>query len=140
MILSFTEYDFIILDTGAGIAEVVLQFNLLAARNIVIINRELTCLTDAYSMIKVMFQVFGRNDFSVIVNSAADEKEADNIHNHLHSICERFLGVRLNYLGFIARDDLVPESILRQELLVHAAPKSRICQNFNQIAHRVFAG
>jgi flagellar biosynthesis protein FlhG len=139
MILSFTEYDMIILDTGAGIAEVVLQFNLLATRNIVIINRELTCLTDAYSMIKVMFQVFGRDDFSVVVNSAADEKEADNLYAHLHSICEKFLGVHLHYLGFIARDDLVPKSIVKQELLVLAAPGSRICQNFNQIAGKVLA-
>lgn len=139
MILSFTDYDLIILDTGAGIAEVVLQFNLLATRNIVIINRELTCLTDAYSMIKVMFQVFGRNNFSVIVNSAADEKEADSIHTHLHSICEKFLGVRLNYLGFIGRDDLVPKSIVRQELLVVAAPKCRICQNFTMVADKILA-
>lgn len=137
MILSFDEYDVILLDTGAGIADMVLQFNLLAARNIVIINKELTCMTDAYSMIKVMFQVFGSNTFSVIVNSVTDEKEADRLFSHMHSICEKFLGISLQYLGFIARDDLVPLSIVKQELAVLSAPQSTIARNFMQIAAKV---
>ena len=134
LILSLDEYDVILLDTGAGIADMVLQFNLLAARNIVIINKELTCMTDAYSMIKVMFQVFGSDAFSIIVNSVADEKEAARLFSHLHSIGEKFLGISLQYLGFIARDDLVPLSIVRQELAVLAAPQSTLARNFLQIA------
>ncbi len=139
MILSFTDYDLIILDTGAGIADTVLQFNLLASRNIVIINRELTCMTDAYSMVKVMFQVFGSQAFSVIVNSAADEKEAERLFSHLHSICGKFLGISLQYLGFIPRDDLVPRSIVKQELAVLTAPQSGLAQSFAQIAAKVCA-
>jgi flagellar biosynthesis protein FlhG len=134
MILSFTDYDLILLDTGAGISEVVLQFNLLASKNLVIINRELTCLTDAYSMIKVMFQVFGREAFSIIVNSVSDEKESDRLFSHLDSICEKFLGFSLHHLGYIATDDSVSKSILKQELVVLAEPKSRIAQNFRRIS------
>lgn len=139
MLLSFTDYDVILLDTGAGIAEVVLQFNLLASKNIVIINSELTCLTDAYSMIKVMFQVFGREAFSVIVNSVSDEKEADRLFSHMDSICERFMGFSLHRLGYIAMDDIVPRSILKQELAVLAEPKSRIAQNFRRISETVLS-
>ena len=138
MILSFADYDVILLDTGAGIAEVVLQFNLLAAGNIVIINKELTCLTDAYSMIKVMFQVFGRDTFNIVVNLADDEKDADRLFAHLDSICAKFLGFHLNYLGYIARDDLVTQSIRSQEIAVLAAPESPLNQNFTRIATRIW--
>lgn len=137
MILAFRDYDIIILDTGAGIADTVLQFNLLAEKNIVIINRELTCLTDAYSMIKVMFQVFGSQRFSIIVNNATDEKEADRLFTHIHSICGKFLGISLENLGFIARDELVPQSIVKQELAVLASPNSRLAGNFLQIAEKI---
>jgi flagellar biosynthesis protein FlhG len=138
MILAFTGYDVIILDTGAGISEVVLQFNLLASKNIVVINRELTCLTDAYSMIKVMFQVFGRNDsFSIVVNSVSDEQEAGRIFSHLDSVSSKFLGFSLHHLGFISMDDAVPKSISRQELVVLAKPMSRVAKNFNRIAETV---
>ena len=72
VVLSQEGYDVILLDTGAGIAETVLQFNLLAPRNIVVLNRELTSITDAYAMMKVLHQVFGRDTFSLIANAVAD--------------------------------------------------------------------
>lgn len=140
MVLAFTAYDVIVLDTGAGISEVVLQFNLLASKNIVIINRELTCLTDAYSMIKVMFQVFGRQDsFSIVVNSISDEQESDRIFSHLDSVCSKFLGFPLHHLGYISMDDAVSKAISRQELVVLAEPMSRVAKNFNRIAEIVQA-
>jgi flagellar biosynthesis protein FlhG len=139
MILSFSDYDVILLDTGAGISEVVLQFNLLASKNIVIVNRELTCLTDAYSMIKVMFQVFSRNDFSIVANAVSDENEATRLVSHMNSICQKFLGFPLRHIGHIPQDDGVPKSILRQEIAVLAAPQSGIARNFRQIAEAVLS-
>jgi len=139
MILSLADYDMILLDTGAGISEVVLQFNLLASRNIVIINRELTCLTDAYSTIKVMFQVFGRQDFSVVVNAVSDENEAARLVAHMNSICKKFLGFPLQYIGYIPQDDGVSKSTLRQEIAVSAAPQSAMARNFRQIAEAVLS-
>jgi flagellar biosynthesis protein FlhG len=134
MILSLAGYDMILLDTGAGISEVVLQFNLLASRNLVIINRELTCLTDAYSMIKVMFQVFGRQDFSIIANAVTDEAEAARLFAHMDAICKKFLGFHLSHIGHIPRDEAVSRSILKQEIAVHAAPESAIAREFGRIA------
>ncbi len=139
MILSFQDYDIILLDTGAGISEVVLQFNLLASRNILIINRELTCLTDAYAMVKVMFQVFGRDTFSVVVNSTVNEKEAAKIFHHIDSICTKFLGFSLNYLGWILQDDSVPKSIMKQEIACLSSPASPVAANISSIV-RVVSG
>jgi len=137
MILEFTDYDIILLDTGAGISEVVLQFNLLASRNLVIINRELTCLTDAYSMIKVMFQVFGRSDFGIIVNTVADEKEALGIFTHINSISKRFLGFDLQYVGYILNDNLAAQSILAQKIAVLISPDSKLADNFKKISKNI---
>ncbi|HME43986.1 MAG TPA: MinD/ParA family protein [Syntrophorhabdales bacterium] len=120
----FPSYDYVLLDTGAGISEMVLQFNLLAYRNIIVLNRELTSLTDAYAMIKVMYQIFARDCFSVIVNSTATEKEGRKIFSQIDTTCRKFLGFPLEYLGSITSDQAVPRSIIRQEVLAISTPQS----------------
>ena len=137
MLLEIEGYDIILLDTGAGISEVVLQFNLLAEQNIIVINRELTSLTDAYAMVKVMFQVFSRQSFSIITNNIKDEKEGSGIFKNINTICQRFLGFPLHYLGHVVQDDAVGKAILKQEMAVLAFPNSRICANFSQIAKAI---
>ncbi|HOD36745.1 MAG TPA: MinD/ParA family protein [Syntrophales bacterium] len=134
MLLSLEGYDLVLMDTGAGMTEVVLQFNLLADRNILVINRELTCLTDAYAMIKVLYQLFGRDAFDVIVNSSMNEKEGDRIFRHLDSICRRFLGFPLKHLGSVHQDEDVPRSIMNQEILVQASPHSGIAASCASMA------
>ncbi len=125
MIRSLESYDLILLDTGAGMTEVVLQFNLVADRSILVINRELTCLTDAYAMIKVLSQLFGRDAFDIVVNSSADKEEGERIFRHLDATSRRFLGFPLTHLGSLVHDDEVPRSIMNQEILVKAVPHSR---------------
>ncbi|MDQ5987503.1 MAG: Flagellum site-determining protein YlxH [Syntrophus sp. SKADARSKE-3] len=137
MLLEIEGYDLILLDTGAGISEVVLQFNLFAEKNIVVINRELTSLTDAYAIVKVMYQVFSRQSFGIITNNIKDEKEGSNIFKNIDSICQRFLGFPLHYLGYVVQDDAVPKAILKQELAVLAYPNSRINANLAQIGKAI---
>ena len=137
MLLEIEDYDLILLDTGAGIAEVVLQFNLLASQNIVVINRELTSLTDAYAMVKVMYQVFSRQSFSIIANNISDEKDGMSIYKNIDTISRRFLGFPLNYLGSVLQDYVVPKSVLKQEIAIISFPHSRIAANFSQIGRAV---
>ena len=127
-------YDYVLLDTGAGISETVLQFNLFASKNIIVLNRELTSLTDAYSMIKIIYQMFGRNSFDIIVNSTRDEAEGKKIFNHIDAICRKFIGFPLNYLGHIVYDESVQRSILKQDLLTQISPESPAAINCRRIA------
>lgn len=135
----FPAYDHVLLDTGAGLSEMVLQFNLLAYRNIIVLNRELTSLTDAYAMIKVMYQVFARDSFSVIVNSAATEKEGHRIFAQIDTTCRKFLGFPLHYAGYITSDQAVPRSIIKQEVLVLCSPQSVVARNCECITDNISA-
>jgi len=131
------KYDLVILDTGAGISESVLQFNLFANKNVIVLNRELTSLTDAYATIKVIYQAFGRDSFDIIVNSSRSEEEAKKIFNHIDTICKRFLGFSLNYLGHIVYDEAVPRSIMKQEVLVHTQRQSPPAIHCASIADKI---
>jgi flagellar biosynthesis protein FlhG len=131
------DYDHIILDTGAGISETVLQFNLFADRNIVVLNRELTSLTDAYATIKVIFQMFGKNRFDLVINSARSAEEALKIFSHINSISKKFLSFPLDYLGYVAYDEEVPRSIMKQTVLALASPQSPPAVQCAAIAHKM---
>ena len=131
------KYDLVILDTGAGISESVLQFNLFANKNVIVLNRELTSLTDAYATIKVIYQAFGRDSFNIVVNTTRNEEEAKKIFNHIDSICKRFLGFPLNYLGYIVYDEAVPRSIMRQEVLMGNQHQSASAINCALIAQQM---
>jgi flagellar biosynthesis protein FlhG len=131
------DYDHVILDTGAGISENVLQFNLLADRNIIVLNRELTSLTDAYATVKVIYQMFGKNRFELIVNSVRNAEEAIKIFTHINSICRKFLGFSLNFLGYVSYDESVPRSIMKQTVLALAFPQSSPAIQCNTIARKM---
>jgi flagellar biosynthesis protein FlhG len=133
----FPSYDYVLLDTGAGISEMVLQFNLLGYRNIIVLNRELTSLTDAYAMIKVMYQLFARDCFSVIVNSTVNEKEGLKIFSQIDNTCKKFLGFPLEYLGSITSDQAVPRSIIKQEVLAISTPQSVVSKDCNRITQTI---
>ena len=133
----FPNYDQVLLDTGAGISELVLQFNLFAPNNIIVLNREPTSLTDAYAVIKVMNQRFERKSFGVIVNLANDEKDANRIFGHIDSVCKKFLGIPLHYLGHIVTDDAVPRSVVKQEVLVQVDSNHRVAKNCSSIARAI---
>lgn len=131
------DYDEVLLDTGAGISEVVLQFSIFAPKNVIVLNREPTSLTDAYAVIKVMHQRFGTDSFGIIVNSAKDEKEADRLFSHIDTVSKEFLGLPLYYLGHVVNNEAVPRSIMKQKVLAQDEPNSIVGKNCYNIAKAI---
>jgi flagellar biosynthesis protein FlhG len=61
-------FDHVLLDTGAGISDVVLYTVSLADEVLIVVTPEPTSLTDAYATIKVLAQTQGRRAFRLVVN------------------------------------------------------------------------
>ena len=61
-------FDHVLLDTGAGISDVVLYTVSLAGEVLVVVTPEPTSLTDAYATIKVLVAAQGRRRVSLVVN------------------------------------------------------------------------
>ncbi len=130
-------YDYVLLDIGAGISDTVLQFNLFAEKNIVIVSRDLTSITDAYALMKTIYRTFGERSFEIIVNSVHDEEEGRKVLGHIDSICRRFLNVSLQHLGSIPFDEAVTRSIMKQTPLVRLFPESRAALKIREIASNI---
>ncbi len=128
-------YDYVFCDIGAGISDTVLQLNLFAARNFVVVSKDLTSITDAYAMMKTIYRTFGKTSFEIIVNSVRDDDEGMKVFNHLDSICRRFLDFSPRHLGSVPFDEVVTRSIMKQAVLVRLFPESRAAVKIDRIAH-----
>lgn len=130
--------DFLIVDTGAGINENVMYFNLASQERLVILTPEPTSLTDAYALVKVMQQNHGVNDFRVMVNMASDEKSALDIFKRLYKACDHFLtGIGLDYVGFIPRDAGVRKAVINQQPFCIMDPKGPACKALTEISQTI---
>lgn len=115
------ELDYLIVDTGAGINDNVLYFNLASQERLVVLTPEPTSLTDAYALIKVLKLTHGVEHFKVCVNMAPDARSAREIFSCLYKACDRFLsGVSLDLAGVIPRDQAVRKAVVQQKPFVLA--------------------
>ena len=130
--------DCLIVDTGAGINENVLYFNMAAQERLVVLTPEPTSLTDAYALIKVMQQNHEVNNFRVVVNMAPDQKTAKDIFTRLYKACDHFLGgISLDLAGVIPRDAAVRKAVINQKPFCVDDEKSPACMAVDQLAKTV---
>jgi flagellar biosynthesis protein FlhG len=104
-------YDYVLIDTGAGISNAVLQLNSCSHDIVVVSNPEPHALTDAYAFIKVMNQVYGKNKFNIIINKAINEDHGLKIFNRFAEVCQRNIRVKINCLSVVPNDELIQQQI-----------------------------
>jgi len=121
-------YTHVLLDTGAGISDVVLYTVSLADQALVVVTPEPTSLTDAYATIKVLATVQQRRAIQIVVNQVRRVGEGRNVQHQLQQVIDRYVNpglgepVRLELLGEIPSDGAVRDAVLRRELLLEWQP------------------
>ena len=128
------EYDFLMLDLGAGISHTVLSFAALTQLRIVVVTPEPTSLTDSYAMMKVLTTQHGVKDFLILVNQATSGAEAAQTFSRLAEACKTFLNIEVRNLGYIHQDSAVVESVRRQTPLLKHAPNAPASNDINRLA------
>ena len=131
-------FDIFLIDTGAGISTNITYLNMAAEERIVISTPEPTSITDAYALIKVMYQEYGTKDFQLLVNMARNQREAEAVFNNIHSNLSRYLrDIQLTYLGYISRDEHIQKSVRKQMPVVLCFPKCIAAKQFIQLARKM---
>jgi len=132
------EVDILLIDTGAGISDTVLYFNLAAQEKIVVVTPEPTSLTDAYALIKVLYTRHGERHFKILVNSVEDEKRGKAIFAKISKVADHFLdGISLDYLGCIPYDANMSKAIIQQKPFIDLFPQAAAAKAFMMLAHRI---
>lgn len=98
--------DVLIVDTGAGINDVVVKFSKFASEVYIVITPEPTSITDGYALIKTLISQFAIDtSIKIVINKAISKEEAQGVFNKLSYVVNNFLGVKISYAGFIPYDD-----------------------------------
>lgn len=130
-------FDFMLIDTAAGIADNVMYFNMVAREIIVVVSPEPTSLTDAYALIKVLNQTYKARCFMLLVNMASNSNEAAGVYTRLSNATNHFLGLPIEYLGYIPHDQNVSKAVRRQRLLTEVFSDSKASKSMYKIIEKL---
>ncbi|MBL8350473.1 MAG: P-loop NTPase [Burkholderiaceae bacterium] len=123
-------FDHVLLDTGAGISDVVLFTVSLADEVLVVATPEPTSLTDAYATIKVLAATQAARPLRLLVNQVQRKGEGRTVQSQLQRVVDRFVNadlaapLKLGLLGEVPLDAAVRESIQQRRLLMDTQPGS----------------
>jgi flagellar biosynthesis protein FlhG len=115
-------YEYIIIDTGAGIDEKVSSFLRASSNSILVTTPEPTALVDAYSLIKSLYNLYNYRDFKVVVNMVKNKEEAFNVFSKLNSSVKKFLQIEIEMLGFLPNSNNLKKCVKRKEIISKVLP------------------
>ncbi len=136
-------YDVLLLDTGAGISDVVLFAVSLASEVLVVATPEPTSLTDAYAAIKVLAMQHKRQHVRVVINQTVRPGDGRAITTQLQQVLDRFVttetgrSVRLIHVGDIPADPAVREAVMRRQLLMTSIPGCPAALAVSELARKL---
>lgn len=107
-------FDYIFIDTGAGISRNVLAFISCSDEVILVTTPEPTSLTDGYSLLKAVNHFKIKTKANIVVNKVLEKKEGEKTFLKLKTAVNRFLALDINYLGYIFDDRKITMSVRNQ--------------------------
>ena len=133
-----TMYDVIIIDTGAGISDAVLEF-LVASREILLVTTpEPTSITDSYSLLKALNRDsrFNREttQIKIIANKTENFEEGKQLYTKLSTVVSRYLKLPLKLVGVIPNDSALVKAVMQQSPVSISAPNSKASLAFDDLA------
>ncbi|MBE5943914.1 MAG: MinD/ParA family protein [Lachnospiraceae bacterium] len=134
-------YDVVIIDTGAGITDSVMEFVMVSPEIVLVVTPEPTSITDAYSLLKVLRRKDKFNPLyktiNVVSNRISDENEGMDIYNKINTVSSKFLNTKLKFLGNIPQDKNASLAIIEQKPVTMAYPTSPVAKGIHTIATKL---
>lgn len=130
--------DVIIIDTGAGISDIVLELVAFSTEILLVATPEPTSITDAYALMKTLRR---REDFipknasiKMIGNRTVSEEQGWELYQKLKVVVDKFLGIQLEYLGMIPQDDHIQKAVMKQQPLSLTYPNAPSARAIMELA------
>ncbi len=134
-------YDVIIIDTGAGIADSVIEFVLSSPEVLLVVTPEPTSITDAYSLLKAVNRKkeFNREQKSikVVANRVESDEEGREIYEKISVVASKFLNIDMEYLGHIPQDKKLTNAVVEQKPISIYYPNSESALRIKSICGKL---
>lgn len=133
--------DVIIVDTGAGISDSVLEFVVASEEVLLVATPEPTSITDAYALLKALNRKaeFQRTETKIrmVANRVKSEAEGQNLYEKMSIVVDKFLNIPLDYMGIVPQDELVSKAVMKQTPISISHPGAPSVKAFRLIATRL---
>ncbi|HHT87533.1 MAG TPA: MinD/ParA family protein [Clostridiales bacterium] len=133
--------DIVIIDTGAGIADSVLEFVAASSEVLLVTTPEPTSITDAYALLKTLNR---KSEFSIadttikmITNRVTPDEDGEEIFEKLNIVVNRFLKLKMMYLGHIPVDKAVSKAVMKQRPAICEYPNSNFSKLITEFAKQL---
>jgi len=132
-----TQFDVLIVDTAAGISDMVLSFCRASQDVMLVVCDEPTSITDCYALMKLLSRDHGVFKFKVVANMVRSPKEGQLLFGKLAKVSDRFLDVALELVGVIPFDENIRKSVRKQQAIVEAFPNSPAAVAIKSLANKL---
>ena len=124
--------DVIIVDTGAGISDSVLEFLVASGEVLLVTTPEPTSITyrhpryeEAYTKVKM------------VANRVENVKEGQVLFDKLNAVVTRYLKTSMEYLGCVPQDPQVVQAVMQQVPVSIQNPGAKSSQAYQRIAEKL---
>ncbi len=133
--------DIIIVDTGAGIADAVLEFLVASGEILLVTTPEPTSITDSYSLLKALKRHprFSEREsqIKIIANKVDSAGEGQALFNKLNAVVARYLKLPILYLGAVPQDSQLSKAVMQQMPVSLQAPTAKSALAYEAIAAKL---
>ncbi len=130
--------DVVLIDTGAGISDSVMEFVIASAEILLVATPEPSSLTDSYSLLKTLFRNpnFPQNEaeIHVIANKVLSKEDAEAVYEKLDTVVHQFLNADIHYLGMIPQDTMLEKAVRQQKTVSLLYPEAQSTKAFEVLA------
>ncbi|MGN0346463.1 MAG: MinD/ParA family protein [Lachnospiraceae bacterium] len=133
--------DVIIIDTGAGISDAVLEFLVASGEILLVTTPEPTSITDSYSLLKALNRHprFSRENtmIKVVANRVSKAEDGAGLYRKLNSVVSRYLNLQIEYLGSVPQDQALADAVMQQTPVSLANPNAKSAKAYEEITARL---
>lgn len=133
--------DILIIDTGAGVSDSVLDFVLASPEVVLVTTPEPSSLTDSYSLIKALYKnpgfIKNGTNIRLVANKVNSKDEAMAVYNKIKTVTTKFLNGEVKYLGMVPQDDTLEKAVRNQKIVSLSYPKAKSTKAFETIAYEL---
>ncbi len=133
--------DIIIVDTGAGISDAVLEFLVASGEILLVTTPEPTSITDSYSLLKALNRhpryVEKYSEVKMLANKVETKEEGQMLFNKLNAVVSRYLKMPISYLGSVPNDKEITKAVMQQSPVSLKNPAAWSSLAYEEIASKL---
>lgn len=130
--------DVVIIDTGAGISDSVIDLVKASSEVLLVATPEPTSITDAYALLKTLCRhrdfLESNTKIQMIANRAHSYNEGMELYKKLDAVVEKFLKIQMDYLGYVPYDEKLQKAIMKQQPVSIAYPNAQSSRAMVELA------